>query len=92
VTARDVTAGTMTDRGGLRLEQVCLRYADGDGEVVALDHERALEIVSLLVDETHRHQIATLMVTHDRPLARLADRVLEMHDGRLRPAGALAER
>ncbi|MHB1504926.1 MAG: ABC transporter ATP-binding protein [Acidimicrobiales bacterium] len=63
-----------------------------DEPTSALDHERALDIVSLLVDETHRHRIATLMVTHDRDLGRLADRVVEMRDGRLGPAGARAER
>ena len=63
-----------------------------DEPTSALDHERALDIVSLLVDETHRHRIATLMLTHDQDLARLADRVVGMRDGRLGPAGALAER
>ncbi len=54
-----------------------------DEPTSALDHHRAIEIVSLLVEETHRHHIATLMVTHDRSVARLADRVIEMRDGRL---------
>ncbi len=63
-----------------------------DEPTSALDHQRAIDIVSLLVDETHRHQIAPLMVTHDRSFARLADRVIEMRDGRLGPAGLLAER
>lgn len=63
-----------------------------DEPTSALDHQRAIDIVSLLVEETHRHRIATLMVTHDRSLARLADRVVEMRDGRLEPAGARPER
>ena len=63
-----------------------------DEPTSALDHQRAIDIVSLLVEETHRHRIATLMVTHDRSLARLADRVIEMRDGRLEPAGAPSER
>ncbi len=63
-----------------------------DEPTSALDHQRAIDIVSLLVEETHRHRIATLMVTHDRSLARLADRVIEMRAGRLEPAGAPSER
>lgn len=59
-----------------------------DEPTSALDHQRAIDIVTLLLDETRRHQIATLMVTHDRSAARLADRVIEMQDGRLIPAGS----
>ncbi len=59
-----------------------------DEPTSALDHQRAVDIVSLLVDETHRYRIATLMVTHDRSVARFADRVVEMRDGRLASAGA----
>ena len=62
-----------------------------DEPTSALDHNRAVEIMSVLVDETHRHQIAALMVTHDQSLARLADRVIEMRDGRLGPPGAPPE-
>jgi len=54
-----------------------------DEPTSALDHQRAIDIVTLLRDETRRHQIATLMVTHDLSVARLADRVIEMRDGRL---------
>jgi putative ABC transport system ATP-binding protein len=63
-----------------------------DEPTSALDQERARDIVSLLVADSHRHRIATLMVTHDRDLGRLADRVVEMRDGRLGPPGTLAER
>ena len=59
-----------------------------DEPTSALDHRRATDIVTLLRDETRRHQIATLMVTHDRSVAGLADRVIEMRDGRLAEAGA----
>ena len=59
-----------------------------DEPTSALDHQRATDIVTLLRDETRRHQIATLMVTHDRSVAGLADRVIEMRDGRLIEAGA----
>jgi len=59
-----------------------------DEPTSALDHQRATDIVTLLRDETRRHQIATLMVTHDQSVARLADRVVEMRDGRLIAANA----
>jgi len=58
-----------------------------DEPTSALDHQRAIDIVTLLRDETRRHQIATLMVTHDRSVARLADRIVEMRDGRLIATG-----
>ena len=54
-----------------------------DEPTSALDHQRATDIVTLLRDETRRHQSATLMVTHDLSVASLADRVVEMRDGRL---------
>ena len=63
-----------------------------DEPTSALDHQRAIDIVALLRDETRRHQIATLMVTHDRSVARLADRVIEMRDGRLTATGAPSAR
>jgi len=59
-----------------------------DEPTSALDHQRATDIVALLRDEPRRHQSATLMVTHDGSVARLADRVIEMRDGRLIEAGA----
>lgn len=61
-----------------------------DEPTSALDHQRALDIVTLLAEETHRHRLATVMVTHDLTVARLADRVLEMRDGRLTTADVSA--
>lgn len=58
-----------------------------DEPTSALDHQRAEEIVTLLAEQTRRHRIATVMVTHDRSVTRLADRVIEMRDGRLAPVG-----
>ncbi len=59
-----------------------------DEPTSALDHQRAIDIVTQLAEETRRHRIATLMVTHDRSVTRVADRVIEMRDGRLMPTGA----
>ena len=55
-----------------------------------LDHARGREIVELLAKETKMHDVATLMVTHDRDMLGWADRVVEMEDGRLTPATATA--
>lgn len=54
-----------------------------DEPTSALDHQRGIEVVSLLLEATQKHRIATLMVTHDRSVASLAGRIIEMRDGRL---------
>jgi putative ABC transport system ATP-binding protein len=48
-----------------------------------LDADTAREIVPLLRSLARRRQAALLIVTHDRELARDADRILELVDGRL---------
>ncbi|WP_035804761.1 ABC transporter ATP-binding protein [Kitasatospora mediocidica] len=58
-----------------------------DEPTSALDHERGAQIVDLLAEVTRTHRTATVMVTHDRDLLGRVDRVLDMHDGRLTPAG-----
>ncbi|WP_370447550.1 ABC transporter ATP-binding protein [Kitasatospora sp. SolWspMP-SS2h] len=54
-----------------------------DEPTSALDHERGARVVDLLAEVTRAHRTATVMVTHDRDLLGRADRVLELHDGRL---------
>lgn len=54
-----------------------------DEPTSSLDHARAREIVELLREETHRRDIGTVLVTHDRSILDLADRVLTMRDGRI---------
>lgn len=61
-----------------------------DEPTSALDHQRAIDIATLLAEETHRHRIGTVMVTHDVSVARFADRMVEMRDGRLTTADASA--
>jgi putative ABC transport system ATP-binding protein len=51
-----------------------------------LDAATAREIVPLLHSLARRRQAALLIVTHDRGLARDADRILELIDGRLLPS------
>jgi ABC-type lipoprotein export system ATPase subunit len=48
-----------------------------------LDSERGRQVVDALGQEAHDRQIAIVMVTHDLEMARQADRVLEMRDGRI---------
>lgn len=54
-----------------------------DEPTSALDHVRATEIVELLRTQTHRRGIATVMVTHDRDILQLTDRVVTLRDGRI---------
>lgn len=48
-----------------------------------LDRGRGRQIVDLLMQQCHEHQVATLMVTHDHNVLEDADRVVEISDGRL---------
>ncbi len=48
-----------------------------------LDRNRGRQIVELLKRECHEHNVATLMVTHDHGILDLADRVVEISDGRI---------
>ncbi|MDO8187279.1 ABC transporter ATP-binding protein [Conexibacter sp. JD483] len=50
-----------------------------------LDSRRSEEVLRLLRRLSHERRTATILVTHDPLAARYADRVLELHDGRLRP-------
>lgn len=52
-----------------------------------LDTQRGHAIVELLRRACHDHNVATLMVTHDRGVLDVADRVLEIRDGRLGGVG-----
>ncbi|WP_104107939.1 ABC transporter ATP-binding protein [Nocardioides sp. 616] len=54
-----------------------------DEPTAALDRQRSQEVVALLADESHRHGVATVMVTHDQEVLHHCDEVYEMIDGRL---------
>jgi len=54
-----------------------------------LDQDSARDIVPLLRALARRRSAALLIATHDAGLARAADRVLELIDGRLQARGAL---
>lgn len=48
-----------------------------------LDHDRGRQIVEILKRSCHDHNVATMMVTHDRSIAEAADRVAHIWDGKL---------
>ncbi|MFG2263984.1 ABC transporter ATP-binding protein [Streptomyces sp. NPDC048720] len=50
----------------------------------ALDHERGAAVIELITRLTHQRATATVLVTHDRTHLTAADRITEVHDGRLR--------
>jgi putative ABC transport system ATP-binding protein len=54
----------------------------GDEPTAALDRHTGAEIVSLLRDQVNE-QRGVLLVTHDLRLARFADRVIDIDDGRI---------
>lgn len=54
-----------------------------DEPTASLDTKKAHEVVQLLVNETKKHQKATIMVTHDERMLAYCDRVFQMEDGEL---------
>ena len=50
----------------------------------SLDERTSAVIFQLLLDLAHTEGVTLLMATHDRGLAAGCDRILEMHDGRIR--------
>lgn len=54
-----------------------------DEPTSALDHERGAAVIELIRRLTRRQATATVLVTHDRTHLGAADRVAEIHDGRL---------
>lgn len=57
-----------------------------------LDDESAREVLPLLMSLTRDHGATLLIVTHDEALARRADRVLELREGRLHARKSAAVR
>ena len=52
-----------------------------------LDEQTAHQVMPLLLSLARSRGAALLLVTHDTALARTADRILELRDGRLQPPG-----
>jgi putative ABC transport system ATP-binding protein len=59
-----------------------------DEPTASLDSARGKQVVRALAGEVKNRDKLGIMVTHDSEMALLADRVLEMHDGRLREGRA----
>jgi putative ABC transport system ATP-binding protein len=57
-----------------------------------LDEETASQVLRMLLSSSKSRGAAVIIVTHDAWLARSADRVLELHEGRLDAAPAPARR
>lgn len=55
-----------------------------DEPTASLDSARGQQVVASLIEEVKGRGKLGLMVTHDMAMARLADRVLAMHDGEMR--------
>ena len=50
----------------------------------SLDEQTSATVFELLLDVAATEGVTLLMATHDRTLADRCDRLLEMHDGRIR--------
>jgi len=61
-----------------------------DEPTASLDSARGRQVVESLIGEVKSRDKLGLMVTHDMEMAALADRVLAMHDGRMREVGTEA--
>ncbi len=60
----------------------------GDEPTGNLDDRTAATVFELMLDLNRQHRTSLVLVTHDRSLAFKLDRVLELHEGRLRELSA----
>ena len=58
----------------------------GDEPTGNLDEKTAANVFGQMLDLNRAQQTSLVLVTHDRSLARRLDRVLELHEGKLREA------
>jgi lipoprotein-releasing system ATP-binding protein len=60
----------------------------GDEPTGNLDEKTAQTVFEMMLALNREHGTSLVLVTHDRRLARKLDRVLELHEGNLRPLAA----
>ena len=60
----------------------------GDEPTGNLDEKTAATVFELMLELNRAHKTSLVLVTHDRRLARKLDRVLELHEGKLRELAA----
>jgi lipoprotein-releasing system ATP-binding protein len=60
----------------------------GDEPTGNLDEKTAATVFELMLDLNRAQKTSLVLVTHDRRLARRLDRVLELHQGKLRELGS----
>ena len=56
----------------------------GDEPTGNLDEKTAAHVFAQMIELNHAQRTSLVLVTHDRSLARRLDRVLELHEGKLR--------
>jgi putative ABC transport system ATP-binding protein len=85
-TARDLSAGEKQRVAIARALANRPRLLLADEPTANLDSDSGHEVMELLRDLTRRKGSGALVVSHDERLLEIADRILWLQDGRLRPA------